>query len=96
MSDDQVRAGIQRGRIQGSTVIVGDWFMAEAVVPHYMGGYRQTHFTRHAPTVLTRIAEFERELQEVTSDCRRAGVSSRVAAIQTIQDLLCQLTADGT
>jgi hypothetical protein len=52
----------------GNLTILGDWFVAESLVPG-PGGYRQTVFSWHAPTVLTRIRQFD-ELFE--SLCKRA------------------------
>jgi len=87
MSDDKVRVVIQKGQIEGSILIVGDWFAAEAVVPHYKGGYKQTILTRHAPTVLSKIQEFDRDFDESLSDAGLHGESSRSAAIRTIDEI---------
>ncbi len=92
MPDDKVRVALQKGKIEGSSIIIGDWFVAEAVVPHYKGGYRQTHFTRHACTVLSRVQAFDREMEDVLSDSLPpSGTSSRVAAIETIQGIIHEI-----
>jgi len=88
MPDDKVTVAFQRGMIEAGLLMVGDWFVAEAVVPHYKTGYRQTIFTRHAPTVLARVEEFDREMEEILSNNPSPGVSSRVAAIDTIKNII--------
>jgi len=55
---------IRKGRIHGNRTIIGDWLCADAIVPHYKNGYRQTIFSRHGPTVLSRIQEFDREFDD--------------------------------
>ena len=86
MPDDKVRVAINRGHIDGSLFIIGDWFVSEAVIPRHDvgGGYRLTMFTRHAPTVLQRVDQFNREL----GDYLLPGPSSRLAAIETIREIL--------
>ena len=84
MPDDKVRAVVQRGRIHGSLIAIGDWVVAEAAVPHYKHGYLHTVFTRHAPTVLSRIQEFDRDLEEGLRDEAIAPLDSRRAAIAEI------------
>lgn len=87
-SGSDLRIVFNKGNITGSTIILGDWLSAEAVVPHYKSGYRQTAFLFHAPTLISRIEDFEQELQ----DCLRiAGVSpenSRERALFEIEQLI--------
>jgi hypothetical protein len=67
LHDDRVRVVIPAtpGQITTNLIIVGDWFAAEAVVPHYRaGGYERTLFTRHAPTVLNMIARFNQDIED--------------------------------
>jgi hypothetical protein len=45
----------------GNLLFIGDWFMAESVTPIPGFGYRQTLGTWHAPTILHRIEQFDRE-----------------------------------
>jgi len=90
---DDIRVAFNRGRISDSLVMLGDWLAAEAVVPHYKGGYRQTIMTRHAPTLLSRIEAFEEEL----NDClKAAGIQprdSRQAALAEIDRLIREIEA---
>lgn len=48
----------------GNLTIVGNWFVAESLLPG-VGGYRQTLFKWHAPTVYQRIQEFDRKFEEL-------------------------------
>lgn len=88
MPDEKARVVIKRGKVEGGQIIIGDWFAAEAVVPHYGGGYRQTIFTRHAPTVLNRLADFDREFEGLLADTKLGDRSSRAAAIETIGEIM--------
>jgi hypothetical protein len=92
MPDDKLRIVVQRGKIDGSMIIIGDWVAAEAVVPHYKGGYKQTIFTRHGPTVLAKIEEFDRDFDELLDDLKLQEISSRQAALRTL-DQLMEMTA---
>ena len=91
MPDDKLQVVFHRGEIEGSTVIVGDWLLVEAIVPHHTGGYRQSTFTRHAPTVLARMDAFDREFKDALADANLAGRSSRSAALEAIRQLLGEL-----
>ena len=83
-----VREDMPRDR---NTTIVGDWFAAEAVSGAMMQGYRQTIFTRHAPTVQSKIELFDQEF----ADCLKAKGwtprRSRTLAISTLQRLIRSL-----
>jgi len=83
-----VRVVIRRGGLRGSLVLVGDLFLAEAVAPYYGGGYRQTTFTWHAPTVLARMREFDDDFEDFIDEADLSGRSSRQAAIDELRDLL--------
>ena len=48
-----------------NVLIVGDWFYCSSVAPSVEGGYRQTIFTRHAPTMQERIEEFDQEFKSL-------------------------------
>jgi TIR domain-containing protein len=91
MPDDTLRVVIQKGRVKESIAILGDWISAEAVVPHYEGGYKQTIFTRHGPSVLMKLEEFdyrfERELRKIDF----GGLSSREFALKQVEELIGNL-----
>lgn len=58
---------------EGNVTILGDWFVAESLVPR-PGGYRQTVFTWHAPTVLEWINKFDEQFGYL---CARAKAGER-------------------
>jgi hypothetical protein len=91
-SSDRCAVCIHRGQIESNLTILDNWLAAEAVVPHYKSGFRQTIFTRHAPTVQNRIEEFDQEFKD---GLRRNGVTrdqSREAAIRTISQIIEELS----
>ena len=45
-------------------------------------------FTHHAPIVLSRIRDFDRLFDELLSESMLDGRSSRLAAIETLQEIL--------
>lgn len=49
------------GGVRDNVTILGDWFYAESVSPSLGSGYRQTIFTRHAPSMQAKIDLFDRE-----------------------------------
>ena len=68
--------------------IVGDWFLAESVSASIGRGYQQTIFTRHAPTILTRIESFDEEINSLFSDQGVIPESSLDWAIEEIKGRL--------
>jgi hypothetical protein len=46
-----------------NTTIVGDWFAASSLLGQKRG-YRQTVFTRHAPTVRNLVVDFDQQFEE--------------------------------
>ncbi len=60
----------------GNLTILGDWFVAESLAPR-PGGYRQTVFNWHAPTVLTTVRAFEKQFASL-SDQAAAGAPGLV------------------
>jgi hypothetical protein len=90
MTDDKAQVVIQKGCVDDSLCIVGDLFAAEAVVPHYKEGYKKTMFTNHAPTVLNRIRDFDRQFARLLKASSPGGQSSRIVAIEKLKALLQQ------
>lgn len=89
MPDDKVRVVLHRGRVIDSLTSIGDWLLAGAVVPHYQKqGYQMTGFTRHAPTILSRIQDFDRDIEEGLADARVAPHDSRRAALEQLRELM--------
>lgn len=71
-------------RVRGSLHIVGDWFFAESVSGR-PDGFRQTTFTRHAPTVIRRAREFDLVFEELHATYVRDGKSSRQITMEKIK-----------
>ena len=70
-----VRVAVRQRSDPGNLLIVGDWMCAQSIAPA-AGGYRQTLFTWHAPTVLARIKEFDLQFSSCRSEAgRQAAVS---------------------
>jgi hypothetical protein len=68
-------------------IIVGDWFSAESVSGTIGRGYRQTIFTRHAPSMEIKIGLFEQEFKSLLEDNKWNEETSRVQAIQELKNI---------
>jgi hypothetical protein len=64
MPPDKLRVVMSLKARRGNIVIVGDYFAAESQVPR-PGGYRQTIFNSHPPTVLQKTHQFDQEFEEL-------------------------------
>ncbi len=71
--------------------IVGDWFVAEAVSAKIGKGYRHTIFTRHAPSIRTRVDRFDYELAHRLEEQHITGQDSRQVAIEKLEKTLSEL-----
>ncbi len=69
-----------------SVTIVGDWFAAESFSRSIKDGYRQTLFTRHAPSILSRIKQFDEEFNSISGNTLRHD--TRKLAIQKIGQMI--------
>ncbi len=69
-----------------STTIVGNWFAAESIAGSGGRGYRQTIFTRHAPTIMEKIAIFDAEFDELLRAANVAHIDSRRWAIEKLKE----------
>jgi hypothetical protein len=83
MTDDSLRIIFLPQRETGNIVMVGDYFVAESVVGR-TGGWLQTVFNSHPPTVLQRVRKFDQEFEELYP---RYG-KSRPDAINEIRRVL--------
>ena len=68
-----------------SLTIVGSWFAATSVAASIVQGYRQTIFTRHAPTMQTRIELFDRDFDELLQASKWSAESSRARATEELK-----------
>lgn len=75
---------------EGSLTIVGDWFVADSLVPR-PEGYRQIVFRWHAPTVLQSVKEFDREFEELYAKSELGENASRGEVINQIEDIMSRL-----
>ena len=88
MPDDKVRVAVRPRMRPGNLLIVGDWFIAESLTPAPGAGFLQTVFTRHAPTVLERVKQFDDEFEDLLKETGIDAKSSRPAAVAAIKEEL--------
>lgn len=95
MSNDLAQIGISEPKIdiETSITIVGDWFLAEAVSAAYGRGYRQTIFTRHAPSMMDKIEQFDQEFHECLQRTGWDTENSREEAISYLNKIIQELKA---
>jgi hypothetical protein len=92
MKNDKAEVAINtRMGIEESVTIVGDWFAAESVSSTLGQGYRQTIFTRHAPSMQYRIDLFDQEFQERLEDLGWEAQSSKEHATKELKGLIHEL-----
>jgi len=85
MPDDKCQVAIRPTLGHGSSqTYVGNWFAAESTTAVIGKGYYQTIFTRHAPSVTERIANFDGEFKELLADKKLEPEKSRQHAIDEI------------
>ena len=75
----------ERSNAQESTTLVGDWFWAQAVSAKIGKGYRQTIFTRHAPSVRMYVEEFDEEFAECLAQMGCSSLQSRRFVIDLLR-----------
>lgn len=93
MVKDEVEVSVvisSRAR-EGNLTIVGDWFVADSLVPRTGQGYLQTIFSTHAPTVLRAVHKFDQEFRELAAQSNLKPDQSCNAAIRIIKDHLGRL-----
>ncbi|HSL55293.1 MAG TPA: toll/interleukin-1 receptor domain-containing protein [Pyrinomonadaceae bacterium] len=85
MPDDKLIVGLSEGGIEEHINLLGDQFGAKALTPQPGVDYRQTSFTRHAPTVLKWLRDFDQELQGILQSMQAKPAESRKIAIARIE-----------
>ena len=86
MPDHLVRVAVNdRMRTASSITMVGNWFLAESVSAAIGGGYQQTIFTRHAPSIQAKLDLFDRELAELLKTQKGGASKSRKHALGVLQ-----------
>jgi len=90
MPDDKVKVVMSPQAREGNLTIVGDWFVAESLVPR-PEGYRQTVFSWHAPTVLRWVSAFDQQFEELYAESGLGPNKSRRKAIEKIKKIIRRL-----
>lgn len=89
MPDEKVRVAIKNDIAHGDNLLlVGDWFVAAAAAGAQGVGYLQTIFSRHAPTMRQRVAQFDEEVDDLLCQSGVAPSDSRRVAIEAIDKAL--------
>jgi hypothetical protein len=91
MPNDRVRVAFTESAAEGNLTLVGDCYLAEAVVPRPGLEYRQTVFNTHPPTVLRALWRFDREIEELEAARPEGSGSSRAVALARIEETLRRL-----
>lgn len=92
MEDEKLQVVSRLRENEGNLTIVGDWFVADSLVPVPGAGYRQTIFTWHAPTVLSSVRAFDEQFRSI---CSKQGIDprhSRRTALSMVKRRLSQLS----
>ena len=88
MPDDKVKVAlITDTQPSDSLTIVGDWFLAESVSATIGKGIRQTIFTRHAPSIKSKLDMFDKELEILIKEQSVDFESSRNFAIERLSKI---------
>jgi hypothetical protein len=74
-----------------SLTLLGDWFSAESVSAVVGQGYRQTIFTKHAPSMLSKLEVFDQEFDQYIEDSGWKAESSRTRAFSVLQEVVAEL-----
>ncbi|HUT94273.1 MAG TPA: toll/interleukin-1 receptor domain-containing protein [Thermoguttaceae bacterium] len=88
MPDDRVRVVCTKRARKRNKVLVGDWFVAESRFEKAGQGWRQTVFTRHAPTVWREVGDFDKEFQKLLAKSGQPPDQSRKAAMVMIEETI--------
>ena len=89
--DDGVQVAMRDRENEGNMTIVGDWFVAESLVPRPGEGYLQTIFTWHAPSVSAAVRVFDEQFQTICKEQNVDPHDSRRLAINHLQKRLRDL-----
>jgi hypothetical protein len=85
--DFKVEVVISPQAREGSLTLVGDWFVAESMVPR-PGGYLQTVFNWHAPTVSRWVQRFDEQFKDLCQRQNLDPAQSREFAIDRISQAI--------
>ena len=92
MPDGKIQVAVTSMKdLSENLIIVGDWFSAESVAGVINKGYRQTIFTRHAPSMQNRIDLFDQEFDSLLKKDGLEAKTSRLAAIKRIKKIIASI-----
>jgi hypothetical protein len=89
--DYNIQVAFDKDLRDESITIVGDWFAAISVSAKQGQGYQQTVFTRHAPSMKSRIDLFDSEFDELLKELKWSRESSRSDALEAIKEIILKL-----
>ncbi len=73
--------------IHESITILGDWFYAESAFASQGSGYRQTIFTRHAPSMKAKIDLFDQEFNSLLDKLDWKAETSKLKAMERLRKI---------
>jgi hypothetical protein len=89
MPDHLVRVAVsERMPTSSNITMVGNWFLAESVSAAIGGGYQQTIFTRHAPSIQAKLELFDREIGELLKTQPGGAANSRKFVLKSIVSII--------
>jgi hypothetical protein len=89
MPDHLVRVAVsERMPTSANITMVGNWFLAESVSAAIGGGYQQTIFTRHAPSILAKLEMFDREFEELLKMQPGGAANSKRFVLKSIASMI--------
>jgi len=81
-----------------SLTLVGDWFSAESTSAGLGQGFRQTIFTRHAPSIRGRIDLFDQEFENLIEKrgwtMKNSRIHAEIEILKKIEHLVKELSGD--
>lgn len=89
--NDKVRIVCCSRARSANRTIVGDWYFAQSIVPT-RGGYRETEFTWHAPTVYQEIRKFDQQFQEMSEVSGWGSIHSKEMMIKELEKIMKRMT----
>ena len=87
MPDSLCEVALSRD-LKESLTIVGDWFVAKSISGKPGQGYRQTIFTRHAPTIEQMIDEFDTLFHQ-----KLGALKPRKSRLHAIDEIMLRIRA---
>ena len=80
----------------GSITILGDWFYSQSISASLEKGYRQTIFSRHAPSMQAKIELFDQEFEGILDHLGWTPEDSKEQAILLLEKIVADLESPDT